>query len=197
MVELLASPEFGGRRGAGGDKASAYLDRTIPAAQARATVPGRIHPAGSRPGAWHGHRPERRSDLAGLRPVITRPVGDRVGSFRPPGCPGRQALSRCRRQCFGSRHDARSGPSRGPRAVATEAKHHVHRLRPRGGRPVRVALLRGASAGPARQSRPVHHRRHDRPGTGRGLRIARLRDGHRTLPRDSDPGSSTPRAIVL
>ena len=40
VVELLASPEFGGRRGAGGDKAAAYLDRAIPAAQAGAAVPG-------------------------------------------------------------------------------------------------------------------------------------------------------------
>ena len=163
VVETLASPEFGGRSGAGGEKAAAYLiDQFRGSSSSRSSTANtsRRSPARSRApcsgrnvGALlRGSDPTLRDqwvivaahfDHLGVRGGRLYPGADDNAS----GVAMMLEVARCVVQ----------GPG------TAEAEHHVHRLRPRGDRPVRLALLRGPPAGPARAGRPVRHGRHDRP----------------------------------
>ena len=199
VVEVLASPEFGGRSGAGGEKTVCLPDRPISRAQARAacSTANIVQPIpGKEPGTDQGRNvgahacgaPTRRSrdqwvivaahfDHLGVRGGMLYPGADDNAS-------GVAMMLEVARSIVAG-------------ADSAQAKRDVHRLRPRGDRPVRLALFRGPSAGPARQGRAVRHGRHDRPIAGRRVRIARLRAWAPKTRRACAPGSTRrPRAAA-
>ena len=108
VVERLASPEFGGRSGAGGEKTVLLPERTVPRAEARRRLfDGEyVQPIpGKEPGSVQGRNVGAR--LARLRRRAARRVGHRGRPFRSSGRPPGRSLSGCRRQCLGRRDDAR------------------------------------------------------------------------------------------
>ncbi len=182
-VTKLASPEMEGRRGEGARKAAAFLIDEFRRLKLEPLFQGQFVqevPAADDPGRVQGRNVG--AVLRGSRPVLTRRVDHRLGTLRSPGRAGRGSLPRRRRQRVGRGDDARGGPIDGRRRRSSPPQRDVHRLRSRGDRPVRLALLRRPPAGAARTNRAVHHGRHDRPGPRRGLRQPRLRAGNRACP---------------
>ncbi len=115
VVEVLASPEFGGRSGAGGEKTVSYLIEQFRGLKLAPLFDGEyVQPIpGKEPGTVQGRNVG--ALLRGSDATLARRVGDRGGPFRPSGRARRQALPGRRRQCLGGRHDARSGSLDRPR----------------------------------------------------------------------------------
>ena len=70
IVEALASPEFGGRSGAGGEKTASYLIEQFRALKLEPLFDWRIRPADSRQRARHGPGTQRRGPLRGSDPKL-------------------------------------------------------------------------------------------------------------------------------
>src|SRR5262249_38679689 len=116
--------------------------RPVPRPPARAGLRRLIHPADPPPPGGAGPWAEHRRDAPGVGPQAPRRVVDRGGPLRPPGGSGGQGLPGGRRQRLRGRDDARTGPLVRRRHAGPSAEPHVRRLRPRGDRPLRLAVLR-------------------------------------------------------
>ena len=145
VVETLASPEFGGRSGAGGRRrrrisstdsdssgskpcSAANTPSPSPArsrARGSAATSGRCSAAPTRSSATSGSSSAAHFDHLGVRGGKLYPGADDNAS--------------------GVAMMLEVGPLPHRGTVASETQHHVHRLRPRGGRPLRLSLLRRAS----------------------------------------------------
>ena len=123
VVEVLASPEFGGRSGAAGAKTTDYLIDRFRRLKLEGLFQGGYTQTipGKEPGTMIG-RNVGRCSAAPTRSCRER-MGDRGGPFRSPGRSSRQALPGRGRQCLGRRHDARGGPLR--RAGADAPKRSI------------------------------------------------------------------------
>ena len=154
VVRKLASPEMEGRRGEGGRKAAAFLIEEFRRLKLEPLFPGQFVqeiPA-AEPGRIQGRNVGavlRGSDPA-LRDewVIVAAHYDHLGVREGVLYPGADDnASGVAMMLEVARSLTRIGPD-------APAEPDVHRLRPRGGRTLRLALLRGPSAGAARARSP-------------------------------------------